>query len=159
MRRVVAAHRSEAEGRRGLAARCDCDMDPGREGNKLCALSQPQVGYMGNLRCICAELCELGGCMPEVATALARVEGWSEVVLPEIEAAEKLQSECLGGRPPVAAGGSTSEFACLAAMRAAIVNNFGVEVDLSIEDLRDIDEDLDTQQVLDIAEVQTKQRA
>merc|ERR1712232_865671 len=139
MRRVVAAHRSEAEGRRGLAARCDCDMDPGREGNKLCALSQPQVGYMGNLRRICADLCELGGCMPEVATALARVEGWSEVVLPEIEAAEKLQSESLGGRPP--AMDSTSELSCLAAMRAAMANNFGVEVDLSIEDLRDIDED------------------
>lgn len=82
--RLVAEHRAEEEARSaGLPRR-----------------RAPQVGYMGHLRSMSAELCDLGRVEPEVAAALDRIGGWNDFVVPDVEAAARLQAEALGGLSP-----------------------------------------------------------
>jgi len=146
MQRVVAEHRRDAEAREEGAAR-----DRYR---------RSQVGFIGPLRGICTDLVRLATCAPEVAAALADIEGWAEAVVPEIEAAEQLAAEPLGGPLPEPAPNPTlPNFDCLLAMHGAMTDQGGDEIDLTLEDLRDINEDLDVQQMLNRAEQQMLDRA
>mmetsp|Transcript_8264 Transcript_8264/g.23213 ORF Transcript_8264/g.23213 Transcript_8264/m.23213 type:complete len:773 (-) Transcript_8264:115-2433(-) len=117
-----------------------------------------QIGYMGPLRCICADLSSLSGDSPQIASALERIEGWSETVLPGIESAEQLYSEPLGGTHPDAGSTAMPSFNCIMAMHGAMAEQSD-EIDLSLEDLRDINEDLDVQQMLNRAERQMLDKA
>lgn len=147
MLRVVAEQHRGSEARVAAAA---CDRGP--KG------SRAHAGYAGHLRGICAELSRLGATVPEVATALARIEGWSEIVLPEIETVENLESEPLGGQHPEATGSALPNIERLMALNSAM-SDASDEVELSLEDIRDINEELDEQQMLDLADVQRRRRA
>lgn len=158
MRRIVAELGQAALARAELAATLELEDAEASVGLGASAAapragvrgrSTLQMGHIGHLRSICASLCEFGGRAAEVADALARVEGWSEVVLPEVEAMDKLQSEALGGPPPCVSNGAEDGFDCLLAA-CANVDDLIEECDLSMEDLRDINEEYDAQQFLDI---------
>jgi len=141
MQRVVAEQRAEAEGAPTLDNR-----------------RQSQLGYVGPLRCICADLSKLSAHSPEVANALEGIDGWADAVLPGIESAEQLYSEPLGGQHPQVESTTMPSFDCLMAMHGAMAEQ-SEEIDLTLEDLRDINEDLDVQQMLNRAERQMLDRA
>merc|ERR1719359_2152401 len=88
-----------------------------------------RVGYVGHLRWICTDL--WSAFRGEVRSTLSSIDGWTEVVMSEIEAVEQLQSQPLGGPPPEeaasSAGGSpylhkVSEFDCISAVQTAMAS-------------------------------------
>lgn len=99
----------------------------------------PQPNFNGHLRAMCVELHHLGSRVEEVHQALHSLDGWAELVLPELEAAEQLEQQPLGGLPQTMA----AEFSQEAEGQQ--------HVDFSPEDLRDIDEDFDTELLLNLA--------
>jgi len=60
----------------------------------------PRFGCAAHLRWIATDLWILGDDHPEVQDILRSTSGWLDIVLPEIEAVERLQNEPLGGFPP-----------------------------------------------------------
>jgi len=129
-----------------------------------------QVAALGILRQWAAELCACAAEAHEVAASLACLEGWSDVVLPEVEHAERLREEPLGGPlPQVGGGGDAGSFDCLAVVQAAMARGehslVGLESALSLEDLRDLHEeqgDEDEPELLDMLQLSglhTRRRA
>jgi len=57
----------------------------------------PRVGYMGQVQAMCCELRDYGMRVPECGAALQAVSGWSDVILPAIDATQRVQAEKLGG--------------------------------------------------------------
>ncbi|CAE8701086.1 unnamed protein product, partial [Polarella glacialis] len=111
------------------------------------------VGCLGQLLGICTELRDLGRRRSEVQAALAQLDGWTEVVLPELRAFEAIQAEPLGGflEEPEPEGHPSQT--------AAEAEAENVDVDeLRLEDLRDINEDLDTELLLHLASKQQVHR-
>eukprot|EP00930_Biecheleria_cincta_P036917 TRINITY_DN25300_c0_g1_i1.p1 TRINITY_DN25300_c0_g1~~TRINITY_DN25300_c0_g1_i1.p1 ORF type:complete len:740 (-),score=136.24 TRINITY_DN25300_c0_g1_i1:22-2241(-) len=98
----------------------------------------PQPNFNGQLRAICVELHHLGDRVQEVQQGLHCLDGWTELVVPELEAAERLEQQPLGGLPQT----MSTEYNTDAE---------GQHVDFSAEDLRDIDEDFDTEVLLNLA--------
>jgi hypothetical protein len=137
--------------------RCSVDSQAS-DGSAGVARGRMQVGYMGHVRCMCMELQQLGTTSTEIATALADIPDWLDIVQSDMEATAKLQAEPLGGQHPEAGNQSyLPSFDCFMAARGAMAD-LSDEIDLSLEDLRDIHEDLDEQQILDLAEVQHRRR-
>lgn len=93
----------------------------------------------GLLRKICAELRDAAGMSPEVQERLDSLQCWTEVVLPDLEEFAQLEQEPLGGFPKLE---SPSFFP---------VNM--EDAGFTAEDLRDIDEDLDTEFLLDLGKL------
>lgn len=56
-----------------------------------------RVGYMGQLHEICCELRRYGARVPEANEALAAVPGWTDDVLPALDATTKVEADPLGG--------------------------------------------------------------
>jgi len=158
MRQVVQEHRAAVEARNAIAAAAAAE--EGEERQEPGFSPVEDVGYLGPLHSICAELYELGSRVPEVASALAAVEGWDEVVVPEILAMQTLQAEPLGGPTPDVAGPTSPlcNFDCMEAMRMAM-GELNDEMDLSLEDLRDINEEFDMAQMVEMADLHSRRRA
>lgn len=97
----------------------------------------------GLLRKICAELRDAAGMSPEVQERLDSLQCWTEVVLPDLEEFAQLEQEPLGGFPKLE---SPSFFP---------VNM--EDAGFTAEDLRDIDEDLDTEFLLDLGKLSQRQ--
>lgn len=83
MARLVSEHRAEVE-------------QAHSEGRRR---RTSQVGFMGHLRSISEELCELGKAEGEVAAVLAGIEGWNDFVVPDVDAMVRLRADALGGLP------------------------------------------------------------
>jgi len=116
------------------------------------------VGYLGHVRCMCMELQQLGTNCTEIATALADTDDWWDIVQSDMEATAKMQAEPLGGQHPEATNQPfLHNFDCFIAAQGAMAD-LSDEIDLSLEDLRDVHEDLDEQQILNLAEVQHRRR-
>ncbi|CAE8612824.1 unnamed protein product, partial [Polarella glacialis] len=96
---------------------------------------------------------DLGRRRSEVQAALAQLDGWTEVVLPELRAFEAIQAEPLGGflEEPEPEGHPSQTAA------EAEAENVGAD-ELRPEDLRDINEDLDTELLLHLASKQQVHR-
>ncbi|CAE7202330.1 unnamed protein product [Symbiodinium natans] len=129
--RVAGVLRKQAEVREALSQRHD------RKGE----LSMPQLA--APLRKICAELREAGSRWPEVHMGLFTNDAWTEVILPDLEEFTQLEEEPLGG------------FDKLASVASVAIPG---EVEFTPEDLRDIDEDFDTECLLSLAGEQMLQR-
>jgi len=117
--------------------------------------SRPRVGYLGHLRILCEDLAELGKMETEVSDALSQATGWKDVILPEIEFVQRLQNASGTPQAPSAEGspngtGDASEFDCISAVRTAMAN-LTEELDLSLEDLRDLDEEMTASAALEMA--------
>lgn len=97
-----------------------------------------QPNFNGQLRAICVELHHLGDRVQEVRQGLHCLDGWAELVMPELEAAAQLEQQPLGGLPQTMLADLTPEAE-------------GQHVDFSAEDLRDTDEDFDTEVLLNLA--------
>ncbi|CAK8990333.1 Hypothetical protein SCF082_LOCUS2175 [Durusdinium trenchii] len=99
----------------------------------------------GLLRKILGELRDAGSTWSEVQERLDSLACWTEVVLPDLEEFAQLEQEPLGGFPKL----DTPSF--------PMVNVDDVE--FSPEDLRDLDEDLDTEFLLDLGHGQLQRQA
>lgn len=99
----------------------------------------------GLLRKILGELRDAGSTWSEVQERLDSLACWTEVVLPDLEEFAQLEQEPLGGFPKL----DTPSF--------PMVNVDDVE--FSPEDLRDLDEDLDTKFLLDLGHGQLQRQA
>ncbi|CAE7242629.1 unnamed protein product [Symbiodinium pilosum] len=104
-------------------------------------LTVPQLA--APLRKICAELREAGNRWPEVHMSLFTNDAWTEVILPDLEEFTQLEEEPLGGFDKCVGTGSVA---------------IPGEVEFTPEDLRDIDEDFDTECLLSLAGEQMLQR-
>jgi len=112
---------------------------------------------LGPLHCICVQLHTLGESFPEVESALVSLEGWLEVVVPEILAMESLKAEPLGGPMPDSSSSGNCDFDCMAAVRSAM-GEMSAEVELSLEDLRDVNEELDLAEMVHMADFHRRRR-
>lgn len=54
------------------------------------------MGYMGHLCAMCGVICELSHCIPECGARLLSTNGWSEIVLPSVDAVLRVHKEPLG---------------------------------------------------------------
>jgi len=124
----------------------------------VAASTKQSAGYAGHLRAICLEIFSLSEQCASIREALDETEAWSSTLLPELEAIKKLESEPLGGSDPRSSAVSVRpEFDCISAMNTAM-SNLTDEVDLNLEDLRDLDEELDAQQAIAMASAHAKRR-
>lgn len=110
-----------------------------------------RVGYIGHLRLLCEDLNELGRSHSEVGDILSRTNGWTNIVLPELEGLQRLMNT--SGTPQAASAegspsgfGQVSEFDCISAVRSAMAN-LTDELELNLEDLRDLDEEMNASAV------------
>lgn len=129
--RVAGVLRRQSEVREALSHRQD------HKGE----LSMPQLA--APLRKICAELREASSRWPEVHMGLFNLDAWTEVILPDLEEFAQLEEEPLGGFDKLVNVGSVA---------------IPGEVEFTPEDLRDIDEDFDTECLLSLAGEQMLQR-
>ncbi|CAE7476915.1 unnamed protein product [Symbiodinium microadriaticum] len=129
--RVAGVLRRQSEVREALSHRQD------HKGE----LSMPQLA--APLRKICAELREACSRWPEVHMGLFNLDAWTEVILPDLEEFAQLEEEPLGGFDKLVNVGSVA---------------IPGEVEFTPEDLRDIDEDFDTECLLNLAGEQMLQR-
>eukprot|EP00931_Biecheleriopsis_adriatica_P068639 TRINITY_DN42569_c0_g1_i1.p1 TRINITY_DN42569_c0_g1~~TRINITY_DN42569_c0_g1_i1.p1 ORF type:complete len:795 (-),score=205.46 TRINITY_DN42569_c0_g1_i1:106-2490(-) len=141
---IIEALRMARDTREGAEAR----MLLAREGGQVGDRGEPAVNFNGQLRGICADLRELGSRCQEVQECLQCLSGWSEVVLPELSAVALIEQEPLGGSPVLPEQD-------LSIVAAAIGDE---TVEFTPEDLRDLDEDFDTENLLSLASEQQLQR-
>mmetsp|Transcript_8420 Transcript_8420/g.15833 ORF Transcript_8420/g.15833 Transcript_8420/m.15833 type:complete len:886 (+) Transcript_8420:37-2694(+) len=106
-----------------------------------------RVGYMGHLHSICCELEEYGLKVPECGAALQAISGWSDIVLPALEATHRVHEEKLGGGvQPADRGlaaseaGSSSQVAPSFTEAPPAVKS-GLEQDFVLDDLNDLEDD------------------
>ena len=97
--------------------------------------------HTGLLRKICGELRDAGSMSPEVQERLDAMQCWTEVVLPELEEFAQLEQEPLGGIPSLESPSLPVK----------------VDAEFTPEDLRDIDEDLDTEFILDLEKLSQRE--
>lgn len=118
-----------------------------------------QAGSLGVLRLFASQLCACAAEIPEIAAALDCLEGWSEVVVPEVEYFSRLREEPLGG--PLPSLGGPGAFDCLAAVQAAVASGAVGEdnEDFSLEDLRDLNEELDMADLIQMSDLHKRRRA
>jgi len=94
-----------------MAARAESSPTP------VAVADEPDVGYMGFVRLLCSGLQKLSSSKPEVAAALSKISGWSDVIVRDLEDMERVYKEHLGGAPPDAGVSPTGGFDCLEAIR------------------------------------------
>lgn len=97
--------------------------------------------HTGLLRKICGELRDAGSMSPEVQERLDAMQCWTEVVLPELEEFAQLEQEPLGGILSLESPSLPVK----------------VDAEFTPEDLRDIDEDLDTEFILDLEKLSQRE--
>lgn len=68
----------------------------------------PRVGYMGHLHGMCHDIQEFGLRIPECGVNLASAMGWSDIVMPTVDASLRIQNELLGGGVPAGDRGLAS---------------------------------------------------
>lgn len=106
-----------------------------------------RVGYMGHLHSICCELQEYGSKVPECGAALQAISGWSDTVLPALEATHRVHEEKLGGGVQPADRGlacseaGASSQAAPSFTEAPPAVKSGLEQDFVLDDLNDLEDD------------------
>ena len=98
--------------------------------------------HTGLLRKICGELRDAGSMSPEVQERLDAMQCWTEVVLPELEEFAQLEQEPLGGIPSLESPSLPVKVE---------------DAEFTPEDLRDLDEDLDTEFLLDLGKLSQRE--
>lgn len=107
------------------------------------------------------DLCRLGGYCTEVYDVLVSVNGWTDVLMPEIEDVQRVQNELLGEPPPDGAPstpGGSPYFGFTSEVQSGMANPYD-EVDLNLEDQRDLDDELDAEQAIAMASAHARRRA
>jgi len=106
-----------------------------------------RVGYMGHLHSICCELQEYGAEVPECGAALQAISGWSDTVLPALEATHRVHEEKLGGGVQSGDRGLASSEAGASSQAAPFFTEAppavksGLEQDFVLDDLNDLEDD------------------
>lgn len=149
MRELVAVLQAARTAREALLT---AELESAADG--LGRAASPQAGSLGALRWFSKELCECAAEAPEVAEALSGIDGWTDVVS-EVEYSDRLRDEPLGGPLPATEGA----FDCLAAVRAAVASASAHDADFSLEDMRDLHEEMDVTDLIQMSDLQRRRRA